>query len=191
MTIEDIKSLMKSGDIAGAETAAQELLTSEPDSAEAQMLYGTCRQLRGDNKTFGEIHDALAPKMEAERDEKTLSLWRRYHKLWMALLAGGLVLAGVAVGAWYFGGSLRDKLVVADEMVAGKCVYAGPQRDELKPTPVEQGRLYGGPTRVELRKLDKGRTCPLCNGTGLTPQKTLCESCGGYGKGRVQNGDSQ
>ena len=191
MNIDEIKTLLKSGDVAGAEVAVQKLLAAEPDNVQAMMLYGTCRHLLGDDKTFGKIHDELAPKMATEGNEKTLSLWRKYHRLWMTLIAGGLVLAGVAVGAWYFGGSLRDKLVVADEMVAGKCVYAGPQRDELKPTPVEQGRLYGGPTRVELRKLDKGRTCPLCNGTGLTPQKTLCESCGGYGKGRVQNGDSQ
>lgn len=131
MTIEEIKSLMKSGDIAGAEAAAQELLTVEPDNAEAQMLYGTCRQLLGDNKTFGEIHDALAPKMATERDGKTLSLWRRYHKLWMVLVAGGLVLAGVAGGAWCFGKDIMNMFGVASRAVSA---YAGPGYYESQTT---------------------------------------------------------
>ena len=100
MNVDEVKSLMRSGDVAGAEGAAKELLAAEPDNAAAQMLYGTCRHLLGDDKTFGEIHDKLAPKMATEGNEKTLSLWRRYHKLWMALIAGGLV--AVTGGALYF-----------------------------------------------------------------------------------------
>lgn len=96
MNIDEIKTLLKSGDVAGAESAAQELLATEPDNAAAQMLYGTCRHLLGDDRTFDIIHDVLASKMESEWNENTLSLWRRYHGMWIALIAGGLVLAGVS-----------------------------------------------------------------------------------------------
>lgn len=90
MTIEEIKSLMKSGDFAGAEAAAQELLAAEPDNVQAMMLYGTCRQLQGDEATFRRIHDELAPKIAMVADAETQGLWRKYHALWMLLIIGGL-----------------------------------------------------------------------------------------------------
>ena len=141
MNIDEIKTLLKSGDVAGAGAAAQELLAAEPDNAAAQMLYGTCRHLLGDDKTFGEIHDKLAPKMATEGNEKTLSLWRRYHKLWMALIAGGLV--AVTGGALYFAEDVanlfEDANVAAcnapariDSKIRTDCRYAAPPNRGLR-----------------------------------------------------------
>lgn len=144
MNLDEIKTLLKSGDIAGAEAAAQELLATEPDNVQAMMLYGTCRQLLGDNKTFGEIHDELAPKMATEGNEKTLSLWRRYHKLWMTLIAGGLVLAGVAGGVLYFAenvanlfgdanvATMNEAAVKDRTVISTQSLYAGPPNKGLQ-----------------------------------------------------------
>ena len=144
MNVDEVKSLMRSGDVAGAEGAVKELLAAEPDNAEAQMLYGTCRHLLGDNKTFGEIHDKLAPKMATEGNEKTLSLWRRYHKLWMLLIAGGLVLAGVAGGVLYFAenvanlfgdanvATMNEAAVKDRTVISTQSLYAGPPNKGLQ-----------------------------------------------------------
>lgn len=138
MNVDEVKSLMRSGDVAGAEGAVKELLAAEPDNAEAQMLYGTCRHLLGDNKTFGEIHAALSPRMETERNGKTLSLWRRYHKLWLILIAGGLVLATGGVlyfaedAAQLFGETNVAADNVAREIISPQNLYAGPPNKGLQ-----------------------------------------------------------
>ena len=78
MKIDEIKELLKSGDVAGAESAAQKLLAAEPDNVQALMFYGTCRQLQGDEATFRRIRDELAPKMETVADGETQGLWRKF-----------------------------------------------------------------------------------------------------------------
>ena len=83
-TLEEIKQLMVAGDTAQADAALKELLAAEPDNLQAKMLYGTCRQLLGDEETFKRIHDELVPKMEKLGKSKvlshTLELWQGYHK---------------------------------------------------------------------------------------------------------------
>ena len=44
-TINQIKSLMKSGDIVGAEALCKQALEADPDNAELKMRYGICREL--------------------------------------------------------------------------------------------------------------------------------------------------
>jgi len=46
--------------ISAIDTAAalKELLAAEPDNLQAKMLYGTCRQLLGDEETFRRIIEA-------------------------------------------------------------------------------------------------------------------------------------
>lgn len=80
MDIDEIKALLKSGDVAGAEAAAQELLAAEPDNVQAMMFYGTCRQLQGDEATFRRIHDELAPKMATVADGEKQGHWRKYRE---------------------------------------------------------------------------------------------------------------
>ena len=92
---------MKSGDVAGAEALCRKALEADPDNAEIKMRYGICRELLGDEKTFKEIHDELAPEMaEAEKTEprsEKVSLWRKYHKLWLSLAHGVLRTVALAM----------------------------------------------------------------------------------------------
>ena len=98
-TLDEIKQMMVAGDTAQADEALKELLAKDPENLQAKMLYGTCRQFLGDEETFKRIHDELAPVMEREKKtdvgEETVSLWKKYHALWMSLIVGGLLLIGV------------------------------------------------------------------------------------------------
>ena len=100
--LDEIRLMMAAGNTAQADEALKELLANEPDNLQAKMLYGTCRQLLGDEETFKRIHDELAPVVEKPvKDEpkvKTVSLWKKYHVLWISLIVGGLILAGVCAG---------------------------------------------------------------------------------------------
>ena len=115
-TLDEIKLMMAAGETAQADEALKELLAAEPNNLQAKILYGTCRQLLGDEETFRRIHDELAPVMVKLSDippealtsvpPETLSLWKKYHALWMSLIVSGLVLAGIGVGTWFFGKSV-------------------------------------------------------------------------------------
>lgn len=63
-TVDEIKQLMAAGETAEADAALKELLAKRPNNFQVKMLYGTCRQLLGDEATFKRIHDELAPMME-------------------------------------------------------------------------------------------------------------------------------
>ena len=138
MNIDEIKTLLKSGDVAGADSAAQELLTAEPDNVQAMMLYGTCRQLQGDEATFRRIHDELESRMARVSDGETQGLWRKYHKLWIVLIASGVVLTGVAC---YFGEKAKNELNAA--------LYASPVYFELKTERDAIHNLPEGPLRQQ------------------------------------------
>ena len=144
-TLDEIKQMMAADDTAQADEALKELLANEPNNLQAKMLYGICSQLRGDEKTFQNIYDELAPVMEQtlrrEQQPETVSLWRKYHTLWMSLIVGGLVLAGTAAAVVHFGRTVNEQFNSA---------YAGPRFE----SPVaEQAMLYGGP-RTEERRLE-------------------------------------
>lgn len=82
-----IKHLMSDGETAKADEALKELLAVEPNNLAAKMLYGTCRQLLGDEETFSRIHDELAPLMEGMHENDALmgnmSIWDKYHKMFL------------------------------------------------------------------------------------------------------------
>ena len=165
-TLEEIKQLMVAGDTVQADVALKELLAKEPDNLQAKMLYGTCRQLLGDEKTFKRIHDEIVMEMAnkdaTELQTETASLWRKYHALWMKLIVGGLVLAGGGTTAWYFGRVVLDMFGVSCVPVQGRhesALYAGPGyyenqctdvTDRITPTaqkefPRDAQSLYAGP----------------------------------------------
>ena len=155
-TLDEIKQLMAAGDTAGADEALKDLLAKEPDNLQAKILYGTCRQLLGDEETFKHIHDELAPVMERlEKEEpktETVSLWKKHQRLWEYLIVSGLVLAGVGAAARFFGKEIVNTFNVAS-------VYAGPgyyenQRTDVtnritptvqKKFPRDAQSLYAGP----------------------------------------------
>lgn len=185
MNVEEIKFLLKSGDIARAETAAKDLLTAEPDNVQAKMLYGTCRQLQGDEETFLRLHDELAPRIASVVDGETQGLWRKYHTLWIGLIVTGLTLAGGVVAIAYFGRTVIGECKVATTALSA---YRGPGYQRLQKSDSTQDVVskweleQGGTTNV--MSLRENQTCPACNGTGLTCAKTRCKMCDGYGKGR-------
>ena len=142
-TLDEIKRMMAAGDAAKAAESLKELLAKEPDNLQAKMLYGTCCQLLGDEETFRRIHDELAPVMEkfekSEPQAETVSLWRKYHALWLVFIAGALVLAGLTGAAWYFGNNsgiqANDILNINVEsrgQIDCNSLYAGPPRSGLE-----------------------------------------------------------
>ena len=94
-TLDEIKRMMAAGETAQADAALKELLVSEPNNLQAKMLYGTCRQLLGDEETFRRIHDELAPEMEGLHENNTpmgdISTWNKYHKIFSEQTFDGLV----------------------------------------------------------------------------------------------------
>ena len=124
----EIKKLMALDKVPKAEAALKEILAKEPDNLQAKMLFGLCRQLLGDEKTFKRIYDEVAPKMErlrpSEQRLETVSLWKKYRALWKSLIVGGLVLAGTAVAAVvYFGRTASQQVEVAARAMSA---YGGP-----------------------------------------------------------------
>ncbi len=126
--VDEIKSLMKSGAVAGAEALCRKALETHPDDAQLKMLFGLCRQLQGDEETFRRIHDELAPEMAGAEDtaphSEKVSLWRKYHKLWLSLIVGSLVLGGTVVGSVVLGRKMQHQMVCA--------LYAGPVSPDMK-----------------------------------------------------------
>ena len=126
-TLNEIKLLMAAGDTAQADEALKELLAKEPDNLQAKMLLGLCCQLLGDEMTFKRIYDEVAPKMErlppSEQRPETVTLWKKYHALWLSLIAGALVLADIAAVS-YFGKTVKEQA-----MVATYAAYAGAKYD--------------------------------------------------------------
>ena len=116
----EIKKLMALDKVPKAEAALKEILAKEPDNLQAKMLFGLCRQLLGDEKTFKRIYDEVAPKMErfppSEQRTETVTLWKKYRALWLSLIAGALVLSGVGA-VLYFGKTANQQIMAA---------YAGP-----------------------------------------------------------------
>ena len=166
--IDAIERLMKDGKIAEADAAAKELSELEPGNARAKMLYGTCRQLLGDEETFKRIHDELAPVMEKKDglEAEEASLWKKYHALWMSLIVGGLVLATGVMAIAYFAKTVASQVQAAS---VAACAYRGPERQTLvrqseKPQVQQSAReaaatnkkfLYAGPRYDELEKSSK------------------------------------
>ncbi len=144
-TLDEIKLMMAAGETAQADEALKELLAAEPNNLQAKMLYGTCRQLLGDEETFRRIHDELAPVMVKLSDisldtstsvpTETLSLWKKYQTLWEYLIIAGLVITGVVVGVWYLGKDILGQFATS--------AYAGPGYQDIRRQVIHD--LYGGP----------------------------------------------
>ena len=157
-TLDEIKQMMAAGETAQADEALKELLAAEPDNLQAKMLYGACRQLLGDEETFKRIHDELAPVMgsceKSEPQTETVSMWQKYHALWMALIVGSLVLAGLTGAVLYFGHNLKNQFAT----------------------------LYGGPVQVPRhnRSIDSLYAGPPRSGLEVDSTKTFSDSEGGF-----------
>lgn len=113
-TIDEIKSLMKSGDVAGAEALCRKALEKDQDNAVVKMLYATCRNLQGDEETFRRIMLEIAPQMEvmakADPDCEAAKLWRKSGAVLMEyVVLGVLIVAAVIGGVVIFGEQIQDR----------------------------------------------------------------------------------
>ena len=173
MTNDEIKNLLRSGDVAGAEAAAQELLATEPDNVQAMMLYGTCRQLQGDEATFRRIHDELAPKIATVVDGETQGLWRKYSgqirllqgpelvqtmdyceagaALMEYVVIGLLIVSAVGLAVYFFGRSASSCFLYSCAPIIGTDSQAVQRPDKDESATLS---LYRGPSRTELHKVD-------------------------------------
>ena len=88
MALDEIKSLMAAGETVQADEALKELLAVEPNKLHDELAPV--------------MEDELAPKMkELEEDEpkaEPISYRKKHYALWISLIAGGLVLAGIWTG---------------------------------------------------------------------------------------------
>lgn len=146
-TLDEIKQLMAAGETAQADEALKDLLAAEPDNLQAKMLYGTCRQLLGDEETFRRIHEDLASEMEKlvkeEPKAETVSLWKKYHVLWMTLIIAGLMLAGTVGAMCYFGKTGNCQIT---EAMKGLSAYDDPEYDpKMQIQNTRHLSLYAGP----------------------------------------------
>ena len=84
-TIDQIKTLLQSGDVAGAEALCRKALETHPDDAQLKMLFGLCRQLQGDElvRQPRKRHVARPPRMTraARRRRKNRAAMRRRKEL--------------------------------------------------------------------------------------------------------------
>ena len=155
MKIEEIKVLLKSGDVAGAAEAAEELLKGDPDNVRALMLFGTCQQLLGDNAAFELTHETVREaksKMSFDDDPELADEWAKFDGLYRqltqpALVRKGtkagpaameyvviavLIAAALAVGIWLFGAQIMGMFVPNNEAAVGRHLYAGPSKGDLE-----------------------------------------------------------
>ena len=159
MNIDEIKTLLKSGDIAGAEAAAQKLLAAEPDNVRLLILYGTCRQLQSDEATFRDTYAAVKAALDGKKvelDAVTAEEWNRFKRLYQQLdqpellrkgarprspvmmeyaVLATLIAAAVAVGAWLYGKEILQMISPSEPVFQepgeiNEHLYAGPVRDE-------------------------------------------------------------
>ena len=152
-TLDEIKQLMAAGETAEADKALTELLAKEPGNLQAKMLYGTCRQLLGDEETFKRIHDELVPELTARKagaPPEMDSQWKAYHRLFVELTQDSLERKSNEVGLLTLYGG-----VPCDEIGRG---------DDGNTRPLQ---LYGGSLeeilklRNELNKRRKKRRCVI------------------------------
>lgn len=175
MKIEEIKEQLKSGDIAGAAEAAEELLKGDPDNVRALMLFGTCQQLLGDNAAFELTHETVREaksKMSFDDDPELAEEWAKFDGLYRQLTQPALVRKGtkagpaamkyvviavmiaaaVAVGIWLFGSQISKINEELGESTRG--LYADPPIvapivEGLHADPRNLESLYAGPSRDE------------------------------------------
>ena len=90
MELDQIKKLMKGGDVAAAAEELKALISAEPGNQEAKLLYGTCCHICGDDATLVKIDEEVAK----DPDFNHKRIYRKYHA--MRVAACGLAAFAVA-----------------------------------------------------------------------------------------------
>ena len=138
MNIDEIKKMMRTGDIAGAEAAAKSALENDPDNVRLLIVFGTCRQLQGDEEAFlgtYELVRAALDEKKVELDATEAEEWKCFKALQQQIaqpellckgdppraanlmeyvLLAVLIAAATGVAIWYFGSSIQNGLTTAN-----------------------------------------------------------------------------
>ncbi|MBE6396253.1 MAG: hypothetical protein E7046_04545 [Lentisphaerae bacterium] len=148
MKLDEIKNLIENGDIVKADAELKAIVEREPDNTQAKLLYGTCRLLLGDEDVFRKIHEEVELRMAFEKDRDTISVWKKYSRLWEWLVVGALVIGGAVV---YFG---WDAKIQMDHQKSITMLYAGPRYIEKGKyeTDVSERKSFVGLADTERRK---------------------------------------
>ena len=80
MELDQIKELMRGGDVAAAAEELKALISAEPGNQEAKLLYGTCCHISGDDATFVKIDEEVAK----DPDFNHKRIYRKYHAMRVA-----------------------------------------------------------------------------------------------------------
>lgn len=123
--IDEIKTLMKSGDAAEAEALCRKALELVPDDARLSLYLATCRRLQGDEAEFRRIMLDIAPKMEAllqeDPDCDAARLWRKSGAVLMEyVVLGVLVVAAIVGGIIVVGKGIRKQF---EAMLNARATY--------------------------------------------------------------------
>ena len=150
-TLDEIKQLMVADETAQADEALKELLAAEPNNLQAKMLYGTCRQLLGDEETFKRIHDELVPELENMPSQAVdAEMWLQYKTLYSDMrkdtlctrqlteddrairmeyvVLAILILIALVTGVWFLGKEIKRQIKL---MTYSLTTYAGPQYSKM------------------------------------------------------------
>ena len=168
MDIDEIKKLLAAGDVAGAEAAAKAALETEPDNVRLMIVFGTCRQLQGDEEAFlgtYELVRAALDEKKVELDATTAEEWKRFEALheriaqpellqkgdpprtvnlmgWVIIAI--LVASACAAGIWCFGNVIRENILVTYYSLKGDVTEVMRLRSMQVPSPAIE-LLYAGP----------------------------------------------
>ena len=144
-TLSEINKLMAAGETAQADTALKELLAAEPNNLQAKMLYGTCRQLLGDEETFRRIHDELAPVMVNASNSIDAALWKKYDSLFQLVTLQALVSHEETITSSHAMEYIVLAVLIIGALVAGIRLFS----EQITNTV-----LYGGSKYYELERAD-------------------------------------
>jgi Flp pilus assembly pilin Flp len=169
-TLAQIKSLMKSGDFAGAEALCRKALEENPEDVALRFLLATCRRLLGDEETFRDIMLEIAPKMEAvgrdDPDSDAAKLWRKSGAVLMEyVVLGVLVVAAVVAGVLLFGGDIKHQFL-----------YAGPQMYRTLYGPAISTRFEINPAGTNIVESATTNSVAPANGPIEQPSQTESET---------------
>lgn len=150
MNIDEIKKLLAAGDVAGAEAAAKAALENDPDNVRLLIVFGTCRQLQGDEEAFlgtYELVRAALDEKKIELDATAAEEWKRFKALHERIaqpellqkgdpprksnlmeyvLIAVLIAAGSAVAVWYLGREVQREFVELHQIVERPLVDVRP-----------------------------------------------------------------
>lgn len=175
--IDQVKSLLRSGDTAGAEALCRKALEAAPDDARLSLYLATCRRLQGDEESFRRIMLELAPKMEAllreDPDCEAARLWRKAGAVLMEYVVLGVLVVAAVIGMGIiFGKQIRHSLNSA-------LMKYGPAPD------IQLTRELYGPAPEVLRVIESQPTNGVASATGQAVATTNIVETAGDSAGEV------